>query len=48
MLAGNDMLSIVDLGNDHFIVSFPRDIGHDSALVEGPWMIYEHYLTVRE
>ncbi|XP_058763130.1 uncharacterized protein LOC131636537 [Vicia villosa] len=48
MWARNGTISVVDLGNDYFMVSFTSDTDHDNALMEGPWLIYDHYLTVRE
>ncbi|XP_058776020.1 uncharacterized protein LOC131650323 [Vicia villosa] len=48
MWARHENLSIVDLGNDYFTVSFSSDNDQYVALMEGPWLIYDHYLSVRE
>ncbi|XP_058741845.1 uncharacterized protein LOC131614249 [Vicia villosa] len=46
--AKHGSLSIVDLDNDFFTVSFANNDDHCRALLEGPWMIYDHYHSVRE
>ncbi|XP_058774782.1 uncharacterized protein LOC131649052 [Vicia villosa] len=46
--ARHGTLSIVDLGNDYSTVSFTSDDDQYVALMEGPWLIYDHYLSVRE
>lgn len=35
-------------GTEFFLVTFSNEEGRYKALVEGPWPIYDHYLTVRE
>lgn len=42
------VIQIVDLGNDFFLVTFSNEDDHQFALTEGPWLIFYHYLTVRE
>lgn len=42
------IIHIVDLGQDFFLVTFTCEEDQDFALLEGPWMIYDHYLTARE
>jgi hypothetical protein len=39
---------MVDLGNDYYLVTFSNKEDQTQALLEGPWLIYDHYLTVRE
>lgn len=39
---------MVDLGNDYFLVSFSSTEDLSAVLTEGPWLIYDHYLIVRE
>lgn len=42
------VISIVDLGNDYYLVAFSHEEDKNAALFEGPWFIYDHYLTVKE
>jgi hypothetical protein len=42
------IINIIDLGNDYYLVTFSHDLDHDVALTNGPWFIYDHYLTVKE
>jgi hypothetical protein len=42
------VINIVDLGNDYFLVTFTSQEDQHHALTNGPWLIYDHYLTVRE
>ncbi|GAU44437.1 hypothetical protein TSUD_129310 [Trifolium subterraneum] len=42
------VINIVYLGNDYFLVTFTSQEDQYRALTNGPWMIYDHYLTVRE
>lgn len=39
--------SLIDLNNEFFIVKFTQRSNHDIALLNGPWMIGEHYLHVQ-
>lgn len=39
---------IIDLNNDFFLVVFSHREDQENALTEGPWLIYDHYLAVRE
>lgn len=41
------IINIVDLGQDFFLVTFTSEEDQEFAILEGPWMIYDHYLTVR-
>ncbi|KAK2359720.1 zinc ion binding / nucleic acid binding protein [Trifolium repens] len=42
------VINIVDLGYDYFLVTFTSEEDHTTAQVGGPWLIYDHYLAVRE
>jgi hypothetical protein len=42
------IINIIDLGNDYYLVTFTHDFDHGTALMNGPWFIYDHYLTVKE
>ncbi|KAK2399216.1 zinc ion binding / nucleic acid binding protein [Trifolium repens] len=42
------IINIIDLGNDYYLVTFSNELDHATALTNGPWFIYDHYLTVRE
>jgi hypothetical protein len=44
----NGIINIVDVGNDFFLVTFTSKEDHYRALIDGPWMIYDNYLVVRE
>ncbi|KAK2378486.1 zinc ion binding / nucleic acid binding protein [Trifolium repens] len=42
------VISIIDLGNDYYLVLFTHEDDKYAALMDGPWFIYDHYLTVKE
>jgi hypothetical protein len=42
------VISIIDLSYDYFLVNFTHKEDHYHALMDGPWLIYDHYLVVRE
>lgn len=42
------VITIIDLGNDFFLVTFTSEKDRDHALQGGPWMIYDHYFVIRE
>ncbi|PNY15775.1 hypothetical protein L195_g012478 [Trifolium pratense] len=48
MWVRNGIINIVDVGNDFFLVTFTSKEDHYRALIDGPWMIYDNYLVVRE
>jgi hypothetical protein len=48
MWVRNGVINIVDVGNDYFLVTFTNMEDHYRALIDGPWMIYDNYLVVRE
>jgi len=41
------VIQIVDLSHDFYLVTFTSLEDQCRALMEGPWMIYDHYLVVR-
>lgn len=47
MWARNGIVSVADLPNDFFVVTFTNMDDYEHALEGGPWMIYDHYLLVR-
>lgn len=42
------VISIIDLSNNYYLVAFSHDDDKKSALSNGPWFIYDHYLTVTD
>jgi hypothetical protein len=42
------VITIIDLGNDYYLVAFSNEKDQYAALMNGPWFIYDHYLTVKE
>ncbi|GAU17846.1 hypothetical protein TSUD_329720 [Trifolium subterraneum] len=48
MWVRNGIINIVDVGHDFFLVTFTNKEDHYRALIEGPWLIYDNYLVVRE
>lgn len=42
------MINIIDLGNDYYLVIFSHDDDHNVGLMDKPWFIYDHYLTIKE
>lgn len=38
---------IMDIGNDFFMVKFDNEKDRSKVMEEGPWMIFDHYLTVQ-
>lgn len=38
---------VVDLENDYYLVHFELSSNHNSVLMNGPWFIKGHYLTVQ-
>jgi hypothetical protein len=48
MWVRNGIINMVDVGNDFFLVTFTSSEDHYRALIDGPWMIYDNYLVVRE
>lgn len=48
MWARNEVLSIVDLWQEYYLVTFTREKDQYPTLMDGPWLIYDHYILVRE
>lgn len=42
------VMNIIDLGGEFFLVYLSSQEDYNHALTNGPWLIYDHYLTVRE
>jgi hypothetical protein len=42
------VITIIDLGKDYFLVYFSNEEDYTRAQEDGPWLIYDHYLIVRE
>nr|XP_029144560.1 uncharacterized protein LOC114924350 [Arachis hypogaea] len=40
-------IDVIDLSNDFYLVKFYASEDFDYAMLEGPWKIFNHYLTVR-
>lgn len=38
---------IVDVGHGFYMVKFDLAVGREKVFASGPWMIFDHYLTVR-
>ncbi|XP_015958583.1 uncharacterized protein LOC107482567 [Arachis duranensis] len=47
MWGKNGSIDVIDLGNEFFLVKFYNSEDLDFALMEGPWKILDHYLTIR-
>ncbi|KAK7250703.1 hypothetical protein RIF29_33302 [Crotalaria pallida] len=41
------VIDIIDLGYDYFLVKFSNEEDLNEAIVGGPWLLYDHYLTIR-
>ncbi|MBA0694174.1 hypothetical protein Goari_004494 [Gossypium aridum] len=46
-LESKDMVQLVDLEHDYYIVKFSIISDYKKALIDGPWTIYERYLIVQ-
>ncbi|WJX46615.1 hypothetical protein P8452_33396 [Trifolium repens] len=42
------VINIIDLSNDYYLVAFSHEEDQYAALMDDPWFIYDHYLTVKE
>ncbi|XP_058742315.1 uncharacterized protein LOC131614777 [Vicia villosa] len=42
------IIRIVDLGHDYYLVCFTHEEDKNAAMSDGPWFVYDHYLTVKE
>ncbi|XP_028754982.1 uncharacterized protein LOC114714409 [Neltuma alba] len=47
MWARRGVISLIDIGHGFFIVKLSNKQVYLEALTGGPWMVYDHYLTVR-
>ncbi|KAK4253924.1 hypothetical protein QN277_010539 [Acacia crassicarpa] len=45
--AKRGVLSLINIGNGFFVVKLTNKVDYDNALTGGPWLIFDHYLTVR-
>lgn len=43
-----EIINIIDLSNDYYLVTFSHDQDHVISMLNGPWFIYDHYRTVKE
>lgn len=48
MWANNGTIQLIDLANKYFLSKFNVDEDYEFALTGGPWMVFDHYLTVRQ
>ncbi|XP_058727166.1 uncharacterized protein LOC131598601 [Vicia villosa] len=48
MCVRKGIINIIDLSNDYYLVAFTYEEDKNAALVDGPWFIYDHYLTVKD
>lgn len=46
--AKRGVLNIIDLGHDYYLVTFTSEEDQKTMLLKGPWLIYDHYLTMLE
>ncbi|CAI8594615.1 unnamed protein product [Vicia faba] len=42
------IISIIDLSNDYYLVAFSHEDDKKAAMENGPWFIYDHYLTLKD
>ncbi|KAI9111365.1 hypothetical protein K1719_017055 [Acacia pycnantha] len=45
--AKRGVINLINIGNGFFVVKFTNNEDYRNALTGGPWMIFDHYLTVR-
>ena len=38
---------ILDIGNGYFMVKFDNEDDQNKVIVDGPWMIFDHYIVVQ-
>lgn len=46
--ANSGSVQLIDLGNEDFLAKFSASEDYEFALTGEPWMISDHYLTVRQ
>lgn len=44
----NGHVQLIDLGNEFFLARFSAIEDYEFALTGGPWVVFDHYLTVRQ
>lgn len=44
--ARNASIQLIDVGNDFYFIKFHCREDYDFALTGGPWLIFDHYLTI--
>lgn len=42
------IINIIDLSRDFYLVAFKHEKDKNTTLSDGPWFIYDHYLTVKD
>ncbi|XP_058769477.1 uncharacterized protein LOC131643301 [Vicia villosa] len=42
------IINIIDLSQDYYLVAFTHEEDKNAAISDGPWFIYDHYLTIKE
>lgn len=42
------VINILDLSNDYYQVEFSYEDDKKAALVDGAWLFYDHYLTIKK
>lgn len=42
------VISIIDSGNDYYLVAFLHEEDKNAVLSNDPWSIYDHYLTMKD
>ncbi|XP_058758250.1 uncharacterized protein LOC131631474 [Vicia villosa] len=42
------VINIIELSNDYYLVAFSHEDDKKAAMANGPWFIYDHYLTVKD
>ncbi|XP_058768963.1 uncharacterized protein LOC131642759 [Vicia villosa] len=42
------VINIIDLSNNYYLVAFSNEEDKREALTNGPWFIYDHYLTIKD
>lgn len=48
MWVSKGIINIIDLSRDYYLVTFTHEDDKNDALSDGPWFIYDHYLTLKE
>lgn len=48
MWVKREVITIIDLSNDYYLVAFSHEDNKKAALANGLWFIYDHHLTVKD